>query len=104
MEALRDMEPFGRLNIPIPPVSDSTASYEATSWEKLIKTWKISMFLTFPGTHVPVDMPTVSLLSSNVPSDEEERISFMKLTEQAFEFWKNPEEDIYQDYLPETKK
>ena len=30
--------------------------------------------------------------------EEIERLCFLKLTEQAFDFWNDPREDVYQDY------
>ena len=71
MEDLRDMEPFGCLRIPVLCDRELTATYKATSWAKLNKTWGISMYLTFPETQEPVEMPTVTLLL-NVPSKDHE--------------------------------
>ncbi len=61
METLRDIEPFGYLHIPVLSDSELTATYETTSWAKLSRTWKITMYLTFPETQEPVEMPAVTL-------------------------------------------
>ncbi|NIR51126.1 hypothetical protein GWN75_22285 [candidate division KSB1 bacterium] len=31
--------------------------------------------------------------------EEIERIGYLRLTEKAFEFWGDPREDVYQDYV-----
>lgn len=38
------------------------------------------------------------LLSDDEIIQEIERLGYLKLTEEAFEFWNDPREDVYQDY------
>lgn len=67
MEVLsKDLVPFGRLHIP-PREENLTASYAATSFEELAKTWKFRAYLTYPGTNDPMDLPSVTLTVSSAP-------------------------------------
>jgi hypothetical protein len=36
--------------------------------------------------------------------EEIERLGYLKLTEEAFAFWNDPREDIYQDYARNTRE
>lgn len=38
------------------------------------------------------------LLSDDEIIQEIERLGYLKLSEEAFEFWNDPREDVYQDY------
>ena len=61
MKFRRDIEWFGNIHIPVLSDKQLTATYNATSWTQLNKTWRISMFLTFPQNKKPVEMPSVTL-------------------------------------------
>lgn len=39
------------------------------------------------------------LLQDEEISEELERLGYLRLTEKAFEFWNDPREDVYQDYV-----
>ncbi|NIR72070.1 hypothetical protein GWO43_21195 [candidate division KSB1 bacterium] len=39
------------------------------------------------------------LLTDTEILEEIERIGYLRLTEKAFEFWGDPREDVYQDYV-----
>lgn len=49
------IEPFGRLDVPPLTLRSLTAHYTSVEWGRLIRTWKITMYETLPGTDEPVE-------------------------------------------------
>jgi hypothetical protein len=58
-----------------------TANYSSLDWERLTKNWKLTMYLTFPGSEEPVDKPSTTY---SPPTRMQEK-SFDEVMEEVLE-------------------
>lgn len=69
MVSMENIESFGYIDIPVLSDTELTAVYKAKDWADLSKTWKISMYLTHPGTGESIEAPSVTLPANNANDD-----------------------------------
>ena len=69
MASMEHIESFGYIDIPVLSDTELTAAYKAKDWADLTKEWKISMYLTHPGTGESIEAPSVTL-SNNSTNDD----------------------------------
>jgi len=60
MRVFDNLEPFGEASIPQLSSGELTASYRASDWARLSKSWGIRMYRTYPGSADSVELPTVT--------------------------------------------